>query len=117
MEALALPSREIRKRFTKSDVVLMGWRSGEIAANMDHSASDQVRIPPPSGVGRVEELSRMPVRDHAGDDDTLRGIEERLGGVIIERMVNERGEVDLRRLTGAQAAQYFQALGIPLITM
>lgn len=108
MEALGLPSREIRKRFTKSDVVLMGWRSGEISANMRTNVNSEVRIPPPATI---------PNNSYAGNDDVLRGIEERLGGVIIERMVNEHGDVDLRRLTGREAAQYFQALGIPLITM
>jgi len=32
-------------------------------------------------------------------------------------MVDERGQVDLRKLTGDEALQYMQALGMPVMTM
>ena len=54
-----------------------------------------------------------PARENAMDDDAIQRIEEHLGPVAY-KMVNEKGQVDLRKLTGDEALTYFAALGIPI---
>ena len=41
----------------------------------------------------------------------ISALEERLGPVV-HKMVNDEGEVDLRKLTGDEALRYMSALGI-----
>lgn len=55
----------------------------------------------------------QPDYDHAVDNETLRKIEERMGPVAY-KIENEKGQVDLRRLTGDEALTYFAAMGIPI---
>lgn len=106
-----MPSREIRSRFTKSDIAIMGWRAAETAANM-----------------RNKTLRRMPQRTTTTDDgihfgmesvehdEFLHGVEARLQG-IVHKIVDDKGNIDLRRLTGDEAMQYMSALGIPVLKM
>lgn len=113
MEALGLPQREIRKRFTKSDLVLMGWRSAEVSANMRNNQRTPVALPQSSG-GLHEQLPyAVQSTEH---DAVLRAIEERLGTTVY-KMTDERGEIDLRRLTGEEALNYMQAIGMNVIPM
>ena len=44
----------------------------------------------------------------------MKVLEERLGAVA-QKLENEQGEVDLRRLTGEEALQYMNAMGIPMM--
>lgn len=70
-------------------------------------------------VGRAEStrgaasVERIVERDYAMDDEEINKIEERLGPVAY-KMVNEKGQVDLRKLTGDEALTYFAAMGIPI---
>lgn len=105
---MRLPMGEIRKRFTRSEMALMAWRSAELAANMDRITKDARRP--------VERTKETEFRDHMTDDKDLAWIEDKLGPKIIERMVDPKtGEVDLRRLTGDEALRYMQTFGIPLV--
>jgi hypothetical protein len=108
MEALNMPSREIRRRFTRSDMAIMGWRSAEMSANM----RDKTVQLPSSMDGEVQH-SKFESVDH---DTVLKNIEDRLGGIVY-KMVDERGEIDLRKLTGEEACTYLNVIGVPVIRM
>ena len=106
-----MPSREIRRRFTRSDMAIMGWRSAEMSANMRDKT---VRSAPlPSSMDGVESHSKFESVEH---DAVLKQIEDRLGGIVY-KMVDERGEIDLRKLTGEEACTYLNAIGVPVIRM
>jgi len=106
-----MPSREIRRRFTRSDMAIMGWRSAEMSANMRDKT---VRTAPlPSSMDGEVQHSKFESVDH---DAVLKNIENRLGGIAY-KMTDERGEIDLRRLTGDEAVTYLQAIGVPVFNM
>lgn len=104
-----MPSREIRRKFTKSDIAIMSWRSAEVSANMHNKTVRPASLPAKldSGASYMENTDR---------DAELQRIEERLGGIVY-RMTDDKGEIDLRKLTGDEACQYMAALGIPIIRM
>jgi hypothetical protein len=111
MEALNMPSREIRRRFTRSDMAIMGWRSAEMSANMRDKTVR--KAPLPSSMDGETYGNGMENVDH---DEVLKKIEDRLGGIVY-KMVDERGEIDLRKLTGEEACTYLNAIGVPVIRM
>ena len=105
-----MPSREIRKRFTKSDIAIMSWRSAEMNANMRDNTLRTAPLPSKiDGTG-------YPLMEDVEHDTVLKGIEDRLGDVVY-KMTDEKGEIDLRRLTGEEAVQYMNAIGIPVMRM
>lgn len=93
MEALHLPVRELRQRYTKSEMAIMAWRSSEMSHNM----------------------SQMTAKNGGGpeEDKQLSALERRLGG-IAEKIENEKGELDLHKLTGPEAMQFMASMGIPI---
>ena len=111
MESFHMPMREIYKRFTKSELAIMGWRSAELAYNMHVShgrgANDGARRP------LIDEDMDLRGRSEPDVEHQLRVMGEALAP-IAKKMVNERGEIDLRRLTGPEALRYFAVLGIPI---
>lgn len=98
MEATSLPIYELRKRFTTSEMVISGWRSTEVAGNME-----ALRVNPPAS-------SKGPVSEGGWDDRQLDELESKIGS-FADKMVDENGEIDLRRLTGAEALRYMSAIG------
>jgi hypothetical protein len=93
MEATGLSVYELRLRFTKSEQVIAGWRSSELAANM--------------AVGRTEAPRQLQPGYHSGEGGGLSEaqldlLESKIGS-FADKMVDERGEIDLRRLTGDEA--------------
>lgn len=105
-----MPSREIQRRFTKSDIAIMSWRSAELSANMRDRTLRTVPLPSKlDGTG-------YPLMENVEHDTRLREIETRLGGIVY-KMVDENGEIDLRKLTGDEAVQYMTAIGIPVMRM
>jgi hypothetical protein len=109
MEALNMPSREIRRRFTKSDIAVMSWRSAEVSANMRDRTLRTPRLP------SKMDGSGYPLESEAYQKQ-LDAIEARLGGIVY-KMTDDKGEIDLRRLTGDEAVTYMQALGVPVIPL
>lgn len=99
-----MPTREIRERFTKSELVIMGWRGSEMSYNMDNKINTPMMAPRDGGYEPTHAVTQS---------DDLQRLEERLGPVAV-KMVDERGRVDLRKLTGAEALHYMGALGIPI---
>ena len=105
-----MPSREIRRRFTRSDMAIMGWRSAEMSANMRDKTVRKAQLPSSMDGGAVGTMENV---DH---DEVLKKIEDRLGGIVY-KMVDTRGEIDLRKLTGEEACTYLNAIGVPVIRM
>lgn len=112
METFSLPYREILDRFTKSELVLMGWRSQEqyykwknkqkkISTDTDNDFSDGVKRKTYDGVGP----ERMPDRFFA--QETLK--DER------GRVIAHAGDFNLAQVPGEDARRYFESvLKIPL---
>lgn len=99
-----MPTREIRDRFTKSELVIMGWRGAEMTYNMEQKVHTPMMAPRDGGYEP----------DHVvAQSDDLQRLEDRLGPVA-SKMVDARGKIDLRRLTGAEALRYMGAIGIPI---
>ncbi len=92
METFSLPLREIRSRFTWSEIVMLGWRSAEQTHHLKSKS--------PSG-GWKE--SGKPRKKYMQGE-----IPENLP----DRFFNEEGEVDLRQVTGRDAVQYLAAVGL-----
>lgn len=97
--------REVRKRFTKSELAMMAWRSAEMAHNMSLSTKQHVQ---PRANGQQTEYTGAPA---VHSDAQISALEARLGPVAY-KMVDDKGEVALGRLTGNEALQYMAALGI-----
>ena len=138
-----MPMRDIRRIYTKSEIMLMGWRSQEMAHNMRHKPSqDGPRNPnapnhqptpynrttgrPDGATGPMEDLGEgkaeqvnlfQAMPEQGVSDAQLRFIERSLGESVITKMVNRDGDVDLRRLTGDEALRYMRTMGVPLVTM
>lgn len=105
MEAFKLPMREVRKRFTKSELAMVAWRSGEMAHNMTSKTRESAQSRP-SGQ-QIESTGVPPVYS----DAEVRALEARMGPVAY-KIANKEGEVDLRQLTGNEALQFMGAMGI-----
>jgi hypothetical protein len=93
MEATKLPLREARRRYKRSELAIMSWRSSELAYNMGQRVKSS-----PSMAPMVE-------------DAAISVLEQKLGP-IGNKITNESGEVDLGQLTGEEAMRFFDAMGI-----
>lgn len=91
MEMFGLGKRELEEKFTKSELVLLAWRSQEVSASLEKGAPTGA----PAGTYRKMTDAQVPegLPDH---------------------FYNEQGEVDLRKVTGAEAYRYFSSVGIKL---
>jgi len=93
--------RELEAKFTKSEMVLLAWRSQEVSHNMD--ASTKNTLTNGSGSARVDR-SQIPenLPDHffRKDWDPEAGIGP--------------GELDLRQVRGDEAYKYFSTMGVHL---
>lgn len=101
MEAFKIPMREVRRRFTKSELATVAWRSAEMAHNMTSKTrqSSQQRA-----TGQQTEDTGVP-------DSAVSALERRMGP-IADKLANKEGEVDLRQLTGSEALHFMGAMGI-----
>ena len=95
IESYKMPLREIRRRYTRSEMFIAGWRSQEMAANMHRSFHRNAVAP-------------MPEQQNAAED----ALEQRLGPTLLEKGIDESGEVDLRNLTGDEALRFMGSFGI-----
>lgn len=98
MEAAQMPLRELRKKYTKSEMAIAGWRGAEMAANMREQ-----RIAPAANAQHARAMAE-PM------DEIERQLEEKIGSFAHE-LVDENGEVDLRRVSGDKALRYMNAIG------
>lgn len=116
METFCLPYREILERFTKSELLLMGWRSQEQSykwkkksKKLKQDDSDEIQ----SGTKGIRRKvyhdgvgpERMPDRFYA--QETLK--DER------GRVIADAGDFNLAQVPGEDARRYFESvLKIPL---
>ena len=91
IELFGLSKREIERKFTRSEIALLAWRSQEIAVALEKSA----------GMGGDAPQRRKAVNAQVPDG-------------LPDRFFNEKGEVDLSKVTGEDAWQYMSAQGIKL---
>lgn len=111
MESTKLPLREVKKRYTKSDMAIMAWRSSETAYNMKKSI-----MAPVSQAQRQNytQPDRPEMRSAISNRD-LELLEQRLGPVAIKLEEQGDGEFDLGKLTGDEALHFMNSLGIPFM--
>lgn len=105
MENAKLPLREIKKRYTRSDMAVISWRSAEMAYNMKKSMHGP----------QDRQIQRPEVRQElysAVSDPELDMLEQRLGPVAVK--LEEQGEdFSMSKLTGEEALRFMNAMGIP----
>lgn len=97
LESLKMPLREMYGKYTKSELGIMAWRSGEISSNMhkDHAGSQTGAAgssPAPAGYVSAKELE----------------VEERLGSLASK--LDE--DLDMRKLTGQEVRVFLGAQGL-----
>ena len=90
-----MPLRELRRRFTKSELVVAAWRSAEMAHYMRQTTK----------------------QTKAGMDSKL-GIKKEALSEDVKRFINEDGDVDLRLMSGDQVYNYLakQGLRLPVVS-
>lgn len=96
METFQLPLSEIEERFTKSELMIVGWRSQETAYQMDLQMKKGS-----SAVGPPQEARAM------YNDPTL-------PTNLPAKFFNKDGEVDLRQVTGPEALKFLHLQGIDI---
>lgn len=95
VEMFGMSKRELEAKFTKSELVLLAWRSQEVSASMEKSTGGAS-----TGQGRRKSYSDAVVPEGLPD-----------------KFYNKEGEVDLRQVTGKEAYKYMSAIGIRLPIM
>lgn len=121
-----MPGREIKAKYTKSEIAIMAWRSAETSFNMRSRAQGVSQVPPgpqnpvqglpdPSmdvlpGLSTVQNAAQS--HYERASTAELQKIEERLGPVVYKMVDDKTGDIDMRKLTGAEAMRYLGALGI-----
>lgn len=96
-----MPMREIRKKYTISDLVLMSWDSKQKSYNMRkrfHKGSD-------SEVGTVKDVGEAWQLPEGVNNNVA----------IPKKFFNDEGELDLRLATGEEACAYLRKLGISIM--
>jgi hypothetical protein len=94
LENYKVPLREVKRLYTRSELFISAWRSQEMSWNMKQSTKKNERLLP----------------EQTAAEDAL---EQRLGD-LVQKGVNEDGEVDLRNLTGPEMQKWLGAFGINL---
>lgn len=108
LEAFKLPMREIRKRYTKSEMAILAWRSQEVGYNMRSTNQPKPRTDA-NLAGKPAFNGVPPVLSTEAEQ----ALEERLGPLAVKlgEIEDEHG-MDFRKLTGAEALQYMDSMGI-----
>lgn len=88
-----LSKREIEKKFVRSELALLAWRSQEISASLDKARTDAKEAPP--------KTQRRTLGAQVPDG-------------LPDHFFNEEGELDLRKVRGEEAYRYMAAIGIKL---
>lgn len=104
LESLKMPMREIYAKYSKSELHMMAWRSGEVASNM------QSNHPSLSQNAATPSLDGATLPSNAVSDALVAEVERRLGPVALK--LDE--DCDLRKLTGEEVLRFMGAQGISL---
>jgi hypothetical protein len=94
--------RELEEKFTKSELVILGWRSQETSAQLEKQTKEVT--------DDFEASKKRQPRQHPGNAE--------MPANLPEHFFNENGEVDLRKVSGEEAYRYFSSIGVhlPIIT-
>jgi hypothetical protein len=98
METFRLPLREIRKKFTKSEIILMGWRSQEQSQSLKKRLGDK-----PKSKGRQASTDEKYKRDYS---------EYIVPDELPDRFYDENGDINLSKVSAADARQFLEAQGL-----
>jgi hypothetical protein len=96
IEMFGLSKREIERKFCRSELVLLAWRSQEISASLEQQSP--------------ESDSNIPKKKRKYSDASI-------PDGLPDHFYNESGEVDLRLVTGEEAYKYLSAVGMKLPIM
>jgi len=113
MDSFKMPIREIHKKYTKSELIMLAWDSRQKAYAMSQmykrpAQTTDAHYPSEkyvntNGIHETKDAYEMP-----------KTINE--GVPIPKSFINKEGEIDLRQATGPQAVRYLRALGINIAT-
>lgn len=95
LEMFGLSKRELEKKFTRSELVLLAWRSQEISASLDASAK-------PPQENRAKKRFYFDAQVPEG---------------LPDKFFNADGEIDLRQVSGEEAYKYMSSIGVKLPIM
>lgn len=98
IEMFGLSKRELEAKFTKSEMVLLAWRSQEMSHNMNVQTKVGVGTPRRSVDGMIPE--GLPDHFFRKDYDPETGLGP--------------GELDLRQVKGEEAYKFFSTMGVHL---
>lgn len=89
----AMSKRELEAKFTKSEIVFLAWRSQEVSFKLDQGMETSK-----SSAKNIKYSGQVP-------------------SDLPDEFFNEKGEIDLRGVTGEQAYNFFSNQGIHLPIM
>lgn len=123
---------EIQDKFTKSELVIMGWRSHEQNYHMmkrmeetrehgkEHQATQLEKFKRKTSMQLLGEAVKKDVEAMDGEDvpeGATINTDKKVSQKLVEKLRNKEGELDLRKATGEEARRIFDKLGMPLPIM
>lgn len=112
-DSLKKPFREIKAKYTKSELTLIAWDSRLKSYNLSLGMANTKTTPKISnGIESSETVSPAGVKETEGAYVLPKGVNN--GVPINKKFFDENGDIDLRRGTGPEVANYIRRLGIPL---
>jgi hypothetical protein len=112
MDTFKLPMREIYKKYTRSELVIMAWDSRWKSYSL--SQMRKKAIPKENNVDKVDYSSTNGIREVGNVYEVPKTLNN--GVAIPKKFFNEEGEIDLRKVPGREAVSYVRAIGIPIVT-
>lgn len=104
METFSLPLSEIGRRFTWSEIVMMGWRSQEQAYQLRSKRAD----------ARDEDWQGKPPVEQGKKKKPRKQYDGHVPENLPDRFFDEEGEVNLSKVTIKDAIKYMHAQGFKI---
>lgn len=109
IELLQLPLREIKTRYTKSEMFILAWRSME---QYQQTKRQMKRARQGTGTGiKYEAKEEKPERMHKHYESG------QIPEGLPDKFFDEEGGVNLSKVTGEEAVRYLNLIGIPVSRM
>jgi hypothetical protein len=96
IEMFGLSKRELEKKFVRSELVMLAWRSQEISASFE---------------------SIRPQVETGDKTKKKRYLDAQVPEGLPDKFYNDDGEIDLRKVTGEEAYKYMSSIGVKLPIM
>lgn len=110
-----MPMREIRQKYTLSDISLLSWHSKQQSYNMQQKYKSNSR---PSngkeGSSGGQHLKGYAAQITETETHYLMPADLNNGVAIPKKFFNAKGDLDLRLATGPEACNYLRALGLDM---